>query len=387
MCTDSVPLIEIGATDFPHNKMRYGLLVFFWIGLAGLVRGQIAQWNFDASNNSPSSVAANISASNADFGPGVGTNLGAVSNYATGNPGKAYMGEDWNSASFNPDDYLEISITPNPGYKISVSSISFDIQSSATGPNTIAVRSSLDNFTSNVSSGASSTNNFGSRATGLGAGSTNITTTLRIRIYGYGGTNVNGTLRFDNITLSGAVALPVELLYFRAQPQGNVVALSWATTWERNAGTFTIQRSRDLSEFLTIGEVAATGNTDSRQTYAFTDRWPDAGTTYYRLLQTDRDGATQQARPVAVTLDDDTPALAILENPTTPENIPIATRNLTGATFRLISLTGQSVFLLHDNQANGSTILRANGVISAGLYWLQAIGSDGRTVGGRVLIR
>ncbi len=187
--------------------------------------------------------------------------------------------------------------------------------------------------------------------------------------------------------ISWAAPLPVELLYFRAQPQGNAVGLSWATTWERNAGKFTIQRSRDLAEFLTIGEVAATGNTDSRQTYAFTDRWPDAGTTYYRLLQTDRDGATQQAKPVAVTLDDDTPALAVLENPANAENLSVATRNLTGAAFRLISLTGQSILLSAENQANNATILWANGAISAGLYWLQAIRSDGRTVGERLLIR
>ncbi len=297
------------------------------------------------------------------------------------------MGESWNSPSFDGGAYIEIGITPQPGHKVTLSAFSFDLQASGTGPGTFVVRSSLDNFGGNLATGIITKNAFGSHSAGLGGSFANLITTVRFRVYAYGGTNVNGTLRFDNLTLSGLVALPVELLYFRAQPQGNAVSLAWATTWERNAGKFTIQRSRDLSEFLTIGEVAATGNTDSRQTYAFTDRWPDAGTTYYRLLQTDRDGTTQQAKPVAVILDDDTPTLAVLENPAPADRLTVATRNLAGAVFRLVSLTGQSVPLSTENQANNSVILRANGVISAGLYWLQAIRSDGRTLGQRVLIR
>ena len=264
---------------------------------------------------------------------------------------------------------------------------------SASGPQQISVRSSANGFGGDLANIVltSQPPSFQSVNVSLsGGGFTNLTSAITFRIYACNPTASGGTIRLDEVTISGELpsfALPVELLYFRAQPQGNAVALSWATTWERNADTFTIQRSRDLTEFLTIGQIAATGNTDSRQTYAFTDRWPDAGTTYYRLLQTDRDGVTQQAKPVAVTLDDDTPALAILENPTPPENIRIATRNLTGATFRLISLTSQPVLLSADNQSTNTTILRANAVISAGLYWLQVIRSDGRAVGAQVLIR
>ena len=374
--------------------MRYTLLVFFWIGLAGLARGQARElfsvrWSFEGNQSGASSViyvqpnAAGLA----------GVNALTVNPYSAGQSGQAINIQNWSTTQCNNSEYAEFMIQPIRNQRITITQFSFFVARSASGPQQISVRSSANGFSSDLTNVALTSQPPAFQAVSInlsGAGFANLTGPITFRIYACNPTASGGTIRLDEVSINGELpnfALPVELLYFRAQPQGNAVALSWATTWERNAGTFTVQRSRNLAEFMTIGNVMATGNTDSRQTYAFTDRWPDVGTTYYRLLQTDRDGATQQAKPVAVTLDDDTPALAVLENPTTPETILIATRNLTGATFRLISLTGQSVLLSADNQANNAIFLQPNAAISAGLYWLQAIRSDGRTVGERVLIR
>lgn len=369
--------------------MRCALLIFLWIGLAGLAWGQREQfsvrWGFEGNQNATSSViyitasSANLSGTSpANFGP-----------YGAGQSGQAINLAGWKEASCDRNEYAEFTVQPNRGQLMTLTQFSFFFARSAGGPQQISVRSSINGFSSDIYNGTA-TESYQQGSIALSGGSyTNQSGPITFRIYACP-PNGGGVFRLDEVVISGQLpnfALPVELLYFRAQPQGNAVGLSWATTWERNAGKFTIQRSRNLTEFLTIGEVAATGNTDSRQTYAFTDQWPDAGTTYYRLMQTDRDGTTQQAKPVAVTLDDDTPVLAVLENPANAENLSITTRNLTGASFRLISLTGQSVRLSAENQATVSTILRANGAISAGLYWLQAIRSDGRVVGERVLIR
>jgi hypothetical protein len=372
-----------------HNSMRYGLLVFLWIGLAALAWGQrepfSVRWSFEGNQNGASSVLY-ITPSNANLS---GTSPANFGPYGPGQSGQAINLSGWKEASCDRNEYAEFTVQPNRGQTMTLKQFSFFFARSAAGPQQISVRSSVNGFSSDVYNGTA-TESYQQGTVGLSGGSyTNQSGPITFRVYACP-PNGGGVFRLDEVTISGELpsfALPVELLYFRAQPQGNAVGLSWATTWERNAGKFTIQRSRNLVEFLTIGEVAATGNTDSRQTYAFTDLWPDAGTSYYRLLQTDRDGTTQQAKPVAVTLDDDTPTLAVLENPANAQNLSVATRNLTGATFRLISLTGQPILLSAEDQANNSTILRTNGLVSVGLYWLQAIRGDGRVVGERVLIR
>jgi hypothetical protein len=388
--------------------MRYILLFFLWIGLTGLARGQ--NLNFATTNPLYPDGATSHSYSNIG-NPAVDVTINISSSgsqtFGLGTPKRAGTGLVLNVNFASSSDSKQIVITFSKG----VSNLSFSILGIeyVAGKTQDKVTINADRYNvpgfnppsapANAPSlspspyATVSGNTFTGNADDPGSAASSVSFSgfvQKVYInYSSGPSAPSNPPQAQGITIgpiSWAAPLPVELLYFRAQPQGNAVALSWATTWERNAGKFTIQRSRNLTEFVAVGEVSATGNSDSRQTYAFTDNWPDAGINYYRLLQTDRDGTTQQARPVAVTLDDETPALAVLENPTTAENITVATRNLADATFRLVSLTGQPILLSPENQENSTTVLRANGAISAGLYWLQAIRSDGQTVGARVLV-
>jgi hypothetical protein len=52
-----------------------------------------------------------------------------------------------------------------------------------------------------------------------------------------------------------------------------------------------VERSRDGAAFETLGTVAAAGNSSSATVYAFRDQQPLPGRAYYRLRQTDFDGA------------------------------------------------------------------------------------------------
>ncbi len=85
--------------------------------------------------------------------------------------------------------------------------------------------------------------------------------------------------------------LPVKLLSFMAGNAGNAVNISWSTVNEQNAGNFTVERSANGVSFTALQTISAKGNDDTKQDYLIKDGNPLAGTSYYRLKQTDKNGA------------------------------------------------------------------------------------------------
>src|SRR5690606_38659659 len=85
--------------------------------------------------------------------------------------------------------------------------------------------------------------------------------------------------------------LPIQLLSFTAKPIDNKEVLTqWTTATETNNDFFTVERSVDALNFKEIGTVNGAGNSNNAIKYRFSDKNPFAGTSYYRLKQTDFDG-------------------------------------------------------------------------------------------------
>lgn len=93
----------------------------------------------------------------------------------------------------------------------------------------------------------------------------------------------------DDIAIE-SILLPIELLSFHAKISNKTVALSWSTGSEHKNEKFEIEQSGDGREFQKIGEVKGHGTTTQQQEYAFTDKSPLNGISYYRLKQIDFDG-------------------------------------------------------------------------------------------------
>jgi hypothetical protein len=93
--------------------------------------------------------------------------------------------------------------------------------------------------------------------------------------------------------------LPVTLTAFTATAAGKAVSLSWATASEKDNKGFEIQRSATGREFVALSTVAGAGTSATPRTYSYRDTAPLAGTSYYRLKQTDADGTVSYS-PVAV---------------------------------------------------------------------------------------
>ncbi|KYP15699.1 T9SS type A sorting domain-containing protein [Flavihumibacter sp. CACIAM 22H1] len=84
--------------------------------------------------------------------------------------------------------------------------------------------------------------------------------------------------------------LPVTWLSFTGRYSNGAVDLNWSTSLELNNEEYTIERSADGHNFSSIGTVAGVGNTTNISRYSFKDTNPLAGSGYYRIKQTDRDG-------------------------------------------------------------------------------------------------
>jgi len=348
-----------------------------------------AVWSFNSTTGG-SSNHPNIGTGGADL-VGVGVSNLANAAYVTGVSQQAINVINWSSTGgCNFGEYVAVTVQPQNSQRMTVNSVSFFVNHSVsamgnTGPQIIRVRCSIDGYANDLTQQSVSTT-FQTVSIGLGSTYANLTGSVTFRIHGCPPSG-GGALRLDELTINGTVTtapLPVSLLYFRAQPQpatadrNNRVMLSWATTWERDADHFEVQRSRSLSEFGTIGQLPARGTTNTRQLYDFSDDWPDSGTTYYQLRQVDKDGTATYSNVVASVLDDSAPTLSVLESKT-PGTIRVRGRNLSDAVFSVVSMTGRVMSIETRTEADGS--IQLTGPLGAGLYVVRA------EAGGSILVQ
>ncbi|MEO6038809.1 MAG: S8 family serine peptidase, partial [Saprospiraceae bacterium] len=103
--------------------------------------------------------------------------------------------------------------------------------------------------------------------------------------------NVYGWGRVDALAaVNAAVALPVELVDFRATKRGAAAWLQWTTATETDCDRFVVQHSLDAVDWQSLGEKVCTNQGNGLQRYEFTDPAPHKGLHYYRLHQLDYSG-------------------------------------------------------------------------------------------------
>ncbi len=133
------------------------------------------------------------------------------------------------TGALNPAEYFEVTVTPNSGYKLSLTGITFKMLRSSTGVRTYSVRSSADGFAANlpasinpvntklsVQSGnvffwnndtaSTSTSQAGNTITLSGASFSNITSAVKFRFYAWNAESTAGTFSLDNVSIAGAAS-------------------------------------------------------------------------------------------------------------------------------------------------------------------------------------
>ena len=104
----------------------------------------------------------------------------------------------------------------------------------------------------------------------------------------------NNSTRYITIaSINSLTPLPVKLTNFDVACQNETPQLSWTTASEINNDYFTIERGSDATNFEAVGTVNGNGNSNTATNYTWTDDSPINETTYYRLKQTDFNGAVE----------------------------------------------------------------------------------------------
>ncbi|HMT51795.1 MAG TPA: T9SS type A sorting domain-containing protein [Saprospiraceae bacterium] len=259
----------------------------------GFSQVTLAEWTFNNVNTPSTSIPSNSAQS---FSTTAAGSLIYSSGCGTGcsvpNP-PFYSIPDWTGVS----PYWQTTISTLGYETITLSSTQ---RSSNTGP---------ANFTLQVDSGSGFTtvstitvaNNFTTgvlSSVSLGASAAN-KSSITIRWVKSNNTAVNaspvapsGTSGIDAVLITGtAIPMPVVFINFSTKLLEKSFLLSFSTASETNNDYFTIERSGDGRSFESIGEIKGAGNSNQELSYEFVDESPLAGINYYRIKQTDFDGA------------------------------------------------------------------------------------------------
>jgi hypothetical protein len=172
-------------------------------------------------------VDANITVTGLGRGPGIGPNAGS----------NRYNARSWSFPDFDDTDYFTWTLTPNSNFEIDFNSLSGVWRRSGTGPLQYSLKSSVDGFSSDISTGsitgsASDENFFIDLST-----IQNIASSIELRFYGWGGTNAAGTFSFNDFVFDGAVSPTSTELPLTGDYNGdNIVDAADYTVWRDNEG-------------------------------------------------------------------------------------------------------------------------------------------------------
>ncbi len=359
-----------------------------------------AIWNFNNSTPTGASSVTSVVASN--LTPFPNTNrvqiptLASVA-YPNSPPpgsGKHINIQTWSAnAACDGNEYVEVTVSPQGGKDFTVTSISFLVSSSGTGPRSLVVTSSVTGFNVGqplITTGLTQSDTpFSWQLIDIPLSSLpgykNVTSPITFRIVACQASATTGTLRLDNININGDIMLPADLVAFTARADGRQVRLDWATSWERNTDRFVAEASTDLLQFRRVGEVASAGTTDQRQFYSLTDETPAPGPNYYRLLQIDRDGAVHYSRIISAIVQTSEPAIHITPNPADRQQISLTLLSTDSAELMVFDALGRSVAGRLVIQSGTDAIFIPDFPLAAGRYWLR-LTTPGVNTGVAVLV-
>ncbi|MDB5205233.1 MAG: type sorting protein [Flavisolibacter sp.] len=280
---------------------------------------QIVSFSFAGSNGDentwPSATeAAGILPSSISRGTGIS---------ATANADR-FNSKNWTTAAtLDVNDYIEFTITPRPGYSVSLSTIALQHQRSVTGPKSFVIRTNFDGFASDatnvvnipdVNANQSSTFTF----------STPITTTapLNVRIYAYNAEAATGTwgpgesTDGNDIVLSGTfLLLPVKFVNVSAFWNGQAVDIKWTNATESDVLHYVIERSGNGQLFTELTKVYPAANNGRQADYRSLDLHPLSKTNYYRIKAIETNGQVLYSKIVKVDASLSAASMGLYPNP------------------------------------------------------------------------
>ena len=206
----------------------------------------------------------------------------------------------------------------------------------------------------------------------------------------YSGVNANfaefSISGFSEFWLHGSATsspLPVELVNFQANCAGDgKVAVTWATASEHNSANFTVEKSRDGINWSVLATVAGAGNATQLINYSVDDNNSAAGVNYYRLTQTDVDGASETFNIASANCGDNAPltTVKVYPNPSAGDfYIDFSSEEIIGSSVITIAdARGMEVYKMNVTVEKGNNVFHIENIeVAPGMYYIKV--SNGTT--------
>lgn len=197
---------------------------------------------------------------------------------------------------------------------------------------------------------------------------------------GGGATNLwtAGTGTVTGPTTLGTPPLPIELLTFSAEPNGENVAVKWVTATESNNDYFTVEKTKDFVNFETVSILDGAGNSIAAINYETVDNSPFNGVSYYRLKQTDYNGDFTYFPYVGVEFKSNMEfSFDVYPNPNSGENINLNLRSTEDLEVLVVvyDMTGKESYsriIVTSTQGENVYAIDPNQKLSKGVYLVTA---------------
>lgn len=170
---------------------------------------------------------------------------------------------------------------------------------------------------------------------------------------------------------TSTVVLPVELISFGWEDEISSMVIHWATASELNNEGFDLYKSTNGEDFSHLASIEGAGNSNNILNYEFVDPTPVSGANYYRLIQRDFDGKSEDLGIIRA-FSNAADLFTVYPNPTS-ERVTILFGNQflnTTTKVRLFTISGEEVL-------NEDVWIETNSVgldlnFKSGIYFLEA---------------
>ena len=205
--------------------MIKSLLLCSFFCFSTVIYGQLVEFSFQGSSGNeitypPDFQPQNGSVSDIIRGSGISPSSSAGE----------FSSRNWSTAGLHPDDYYSFSIESSTGFNLTLTRLSFKERRSGTGIRALVVRSSIDNFVSNLLEVSVPDNsNVRTNEILLDGNYANLPSgsAMEFRIYGYQSESSSGTWWVDDIVLEGSIAppdnIPPEIVEIEVIPSSTLI--------------------------------------------------------------------------------------------------------------------------------------------------------------------
>lgn len=176
---------------------------------------------------------------------------------------------------------------------------------------------------------------------------------------------------FDNLIIGEVTSspLPIELIHFEAKANNDHVLLDWETASEIDNDYFTIEKSKDSEEWVSVNEVKGAGTSSNILTYNVVDYYPYSGVSYYRLKQTDFNGEFSYSKIRSVEINIiEKQSIKLFPNPSSSQ-ITLLTDEINNV--KIFNSLGQEIYLYPENNFENEEVSFDVSRLKNGIYFIK----------------